>query len=140
MTPIRRAIALLLQHPQLGPVAVQVKPDWRRLRQPGIALLTDLLDLTQIQPNLTTAALIERWRDTEHFSGLNRLAEHDLSEARAAPQEELFGALRRLNECIREQEMEALFNKSRPSDLTDQEKDRLKRLLSRTGAAIGEHG
>jgi DNA primase len=134
MALVRRAIALLLQHPGLGPAAAKVNSDWRRLQQPDIALLAALLDLTQTQPNLSTAALVERWRDSKHFAGLSRLAEYDLSGAREAPQEELAGALRRLNEQLREQETESLFRKSRLSDMTEDEKARLKQLLSRSGA------
>jgi DNA primase len=134
MALVRRAIALLLQHPGLGPAAAKVNSDWRRLQQPDIALLAALLDLTQTQPNLSTAALVERWRDSEHFAELSRLAEYDLSGAQEAPQEELAGALRRLNEQFRGQETESLFSKSCLGDMTEDEKVRLKQLLSRSGA------
>lgn len=133
MTPVRRAIALLLQRPELGPLARDISADWRQLPQPGIALLATLLDLTQTPSNLTTGALIERWRDTEHFGGLSRLAEYDLSGAQEGPEEEFLGALQRLNRLYQNKELESLSRKSRPSDMTDEEKMRLKQLLNCAG-------
>ena len=39
-------------------------PDgWENLPLPGVNILTELLDLLRSEPNLTTGALLERWRD-----------------------------------------------------------------------------
>jgi DNA primase len=131
MTPVRWAIAILLQHPQLAASAAAGSGDWRRLQAPGIGLLAQLLDLAASHPNLTTAALIERWRESEHFVHLNKLVHYDLSGAEHGLEQELSGALERLNRQAREQETELLYSRSRPSEMTAEEKERLKALLQR---------
>lgn len=131
MTPVRLAIAILLQHPGLAPIASDAPADWRRSQAPGIALLGQLLDLALGQPNLTTAALIERWRDSEHFSHLNKLANYHLADLEHGLDDELLGALGRLSDQARDKETERLYSKSRLSDMTAEEKERLKQLLKR---------
>ncbi len=131
MTPVRMAIAILLQQPQLASSTENEASDWRHLQAPGIALLDQLLDLARSQPNLTTAALIEHWRDSEHFTHLNKLAHYHLAGMEQGLQQELLGALRRLSQQAREQETELLYSKTRLSDMTQEDKERLKRLLNR---------
>jgi DNA primase len=131
MTPVRWAIAILLQHPQLAIPAAAGSGDWRRLQAPGIGLLAELLDLTASHPNLTTAALIERWRESEHFVHLNKLAHYDLGGADQGLEQQLSGALERLNGQVRKQETALLYSRPRPSEMTEEERERLKALLQR---------
>jgi DNA primase len=76
--------------------------------------------------------IIERWRGTEHFTPLNILANWDITAAESDLEGELLGALKRLNHRALEQETERLYTKSRLSDLTTEERERLKSLLRRT--------
>jgi len=131
MTPVRWAIAILLQHPELAPAATAASDDWRRLQIPGIPLLTELLDLTESHPNLTTAALIERWRDSEHFVPLNKLAHYDFGGADQGLEQELLGALGRLNQQVHKREAELLYSSRRPSEMTAEAKEQLKALIQR---------
>ncbi len=62
-TPIRMAIALLLDNPRLVEVADTVEDDWKAWNTPGIPLLRQLLEIIHSQPTLNKAALLERWRD-----------------------------------------------------------------------------
>lgn len=130
-TPVRKAIAVVLQHPQTALVATQIEALWRTLDKPGIGLLTQLLELTQFQPTLSTAALVERWRDTEHFIPLNKLAQYDLSGANADPEKELIGALKRLNEQAREQEQERLFSRTTLAGMSEEDKAKLRALYAK---------
>ncbi len=130
MTPVRLAIAILLQRSHLASATENEGSDWRHLQAPGIALLGQLLDLALSQPNLTTAALIERWRDSEHFAHMNKLANYHLVGTEQGLRHELLGALRRLSQQTREQETELLYSKTRLSDLSQEDKERLKRLLN----------
>jgi DNA primase len=131
MTPVRRAIAILLQYPQLGAVAAALPGNWRRLPFPGIDLLAQLLDLTRTHPTLSTAGLVERWRDTEHFTPLNKLARQNLGSGEADPRHELAGTLELLNREVLEQENTPLLSKVRPSQMTEDEKQRLRQFLAR---------
>ncbi len=78
LTPMRKAIALLLQHPQLA----QSLDDTDRERLAGvdirgIDLLRECLELLQRKPDLGTASLLEHWRDTPHYQPMARLVQSD---------------------------------------------------------------
>ena len=79
ITPMRRAIGLLLQYPHL----VKVMPDAPELADadiPGISLLLTIQQRLQQEPGLTTAQLLEQWRDLPEHSILMTLAawEHQI--------------------------------------------------------------
>ena len=74
---VRHAISLLLQRPQLAAL-VQEPAQLAPLRLPGIALLLEMLELLHRQPNLSTSALLERWRGREEERHLATLAGHEL--------------------------------------------------------------
>jgi DNA primase len=71
-TLMRHAIALVLQHPQLASLA-----DGDEIESFDIAgapLLAKVLHLAAEMPNCTTGHLVERFRDTEHFGPIQKLA------------------------------------------------------------------
>jgi DNA primase len=128
-TPLRLAIALILQYPRLASAALSVAEDWRQLDRPGIALLAELLDLTAAYPEITTAGLLERWRDRDEYGQVARLADprlliHIPEEGRDA---ELAGALTRLNREANTLRTEMLFNRASTADWTEEERDMLRR-------------
>jgi DNA primase len=129
LTPLRLAIALLLQHPEISAQANEVTDHWRSLDRPGIGLLAQLLDLIATHPEIITAALLERWRDSDSYPHLQRLADPEL--LRHIPPEglgdELVGALRRLNAELAEAEAGRLFERTSPAQWTEEEKERLRR-------------
>lgn len=131
MSAVRLAITLLLQQPKLAVLAEEVAGDWRRLEQPGIELLEALLETLHAFPNLCTAALLERWEDREVATYLQKL----LVFAPATPEEgmpsELIGAFERLNQQFGDQEAERLARRSKPSEMTSEEKRQLLELLQR---------
>jgi DNA primase len=135
-TPLRLAIALILQYPRLASAAVAVAEDWRQLDRPGIGLLAELLDLTAAYPEITTAGLLERWRDRDQRGHMARLTDprlliHIPEEGLAA---ELAGALTRLNREATNVRTEMLFNRASTADWTEEEREMLRqRLLSPNG-------
>ncbi|MCU0836599.1 MAG: DNA primase [Chromatiaceae bacterium] len=133
LPPLRLAIALLLQHPELAPAAVAEPDDWRALERPGVSLLAELIDLVAAYPGLSAGALLERWRDSEQYNHLQRLADpallrHIPAEGREA---ELLGALGRLVAEMRDATTASLLTRATPSQLTEEEKAQMRRLLSR---------
>ena len=132
LNPVRLAIALLLRKPALGGTK-DLPTEWRHMDAPGIALLSQLLELTRDQPNLTSAQLIERWRGQEAFPHLEKL--WVLSEELPTPPDgaaaEFVGALCRLDEQFVEQETEMLLERVRQGDASEPEKQRLTALLNR---------
>jgi len=129
LTPLRLAIALLLQHPGVSEQAGGIPNDWRRLDRPGISLLSQLLDFVTAYPEMTTGALIERWRGSESYPHLGRLADPSLLSHIPAEGlgDEFVGALRRLNAELAEAEAGRLFERTSPSQWTEEEKERLRR-------------
>lgn len=71
-TLMRHAIMLVLQHPQLAPSADL--DEIKDLDIAGAPLLSEVIHLAAEIPQCTTGHLIERFRDTEHFGSIQKLA------------------------------------------------------------------
>lgn len=125
-TPIRMAIALLLDSPHLHTIADNVENDWQKWDAPGIFILKQLLEIIRSQPTLNKAALLERWRDTEHFNHLNKLADYRFDLPGMDLEAELRDALLKLNRQFHKISRPQPGN-LRPSELPDDLLDELKR-------------
>jgi DNA primase len=138
ITPVRLALSLLLAEP---PLAGQVN-DWTFLRGspvPGADLLAQVIETLKNTPNLTTAALLERWRASDEGRFLLKLAQWrpPLGDE-AAPARMLNDAISRLRGMHDEQRATALLDKAAHEPLSDAEKKDLKRLLAaRSGVDRG---
>ncbi len=73
VTPVRRAITLLIQHTELASQAEGLEP-LRELTIPGVEFLVELLEALKKQPHLTTGGVIEKFRDHPQGRYLERLA------------------------------------------------------------------
>jgi DNA primase len=132
MSQVRLAVALLLQQPRLAALA----PDPQRFANfqlPGLDLLIGLVRVLQEHPDLSTAALLERWRDTEQGSHLMRLAQWQ----HPVPEEGLEAEFSRILERIHaegiEQRQSRLIERSRAGEeLTVEEKREWQQLFSST--------
>ncbi|MEJ2060485.1 MAG: DNA primase [Gammaproteobacteria bacterium] len=134
VTPVRVAIACLLSDPELA--APPMDLDYlRNLEIPGVDLLHDLLETLRSSPHLTTAALLERWRDTPQGPHLAKLAGWSPEGMAEVGAEVLFrDALQQLARQADIQRTEVLLAKSRrPEGLTSEEKSELQRLFKRRG-------
>ncbi|MET0061119.1 MAG: DNA primase [Candidatus Thiodiazotropha endolucinida] len=125
-TPIRMAIALLLDCPHLYTIADSVEKDWQKWDAPGISILKQLLEIIRSQPTLNKAALLERWRDTEHFNHLNKLAKYGFDLPGMDQEAELRDALLKLNAQFHKNSRPQPGN-LRPSELSDDLLNELKR-------------
>jgi DNA primase len=130
-----RAIALLMQHPQLARQCPDLDPAWRAPQTPGAELFGKILDLLRIEPNLTTAVLLERWRGAEEGAHLARAAALNLAIPEGDEEQEFLGAVQRLTEQYKERELERLLEKSSTTAVTAADKQRLMQLLSARSAA-----
>jgi len=131
--PIRRAVALLVQHPEVA--QLELPDGWQRLESPGISLLQELIDAARAQPAIRSAGLVERWDDPATRQLLGKLAVLDLGILEDAP-DQFIGTLRSLCAEQRRGEREALLTKSRTSALTDDEKQRLRELYQPPAAKL----
>jgi DNA primase len=124
---VRRAITLLLNQPSAGS-----KLDVEKLAgvsRRGIDLLQDLIETVQVEPNITTAGLLERWRHDEQGRHLGKLA------ALEVPDDEDFDAGEELAACLeqlavagRRERIDLLIEKQRLSQLSDEERAELRQL------------
>lgn len=136
LTLARRAIALILQHPPLATLALTCPTEWQSLQQHDINLLVQLINILQLQPNLTTAVLVERWRDTPEFAEINHLVQYGLQDSDADLHQELLGVFNRLNILANNQHQPLLPRGSRPSNLTAEQKAQIKQSLERTPPSL----
>ena len=125
---IRRAIALLLNHPAAG--ANLDTENLSGLKRPGTGLLIRLIETARAEPNITTAGLVERFRHDDEGRHLGKLAAAEL------PLEEDFDAgaelahcLTRLGQTANEDRIEFLIQKQRDGSLDDDGIAELRRLL-----------
>ncbi len=128
MKPVHRAIALLLQYPELAR-AEDLPQGWRKGDSRGVKILSKLLDILHTNPTYTTAVLVEHWKEDDIRHHLGKLAMAELMVF--DDQEEQFrGCLQRLEKAARQNSASKLRRKLRPSDMTEEEKNLLRQLYS----------
>lgn len=131
LTPMRRAIALLLDDPRLAPNALSQPDVWREVENPGSRLLSELLTVISREPDISSVALCERWRDTEQANVVAQLSNSGLvahipAEGRA---QELIGAIQRLNRDGVAARRQRLLAKASEGGLTAEERTQLRQSL-----------
>ncbi len=141
-SPVRNAIALLLHHPRLAARVTEVG-DLAALHLPGIPILLELLDVLKMHPDLTTGAIIERFRESEHGPALEKLLErtHPMLETEVAVniEAEFDGSLDRLRQEVHAQRTDALLGKEQAEGLNETERAELSKLLAKK-ANLDEFG
>ncbi|PSJ41407.1 DNA primase [Zobellella endophytica] len=137
LTPLRRAIALVLQYPAAA-ARLPAMPELHELSLPGIELLVELLAQVQRQPGMSTAQLLEHWRGHGSEQALSRLAmAEELFAGEHIEQElqDIFVVL--INEFLAKR-IETLQQKSKsPQGLTPAEKQELLLLLTESKGSMG---
>lgn len=120
MTPMRRAIAMLVQYPELGQ-ELPVHQELAALDIAGVDLLLALHEYTA-NTKLTTAQLLEHWRGHQHEKALRQLArwEHNMDPELIA--QEFADIYVFLIDRFVEQRASELLQKEKTAPLTKQEK------------------
>ncbi|PIQ38317.1 MAG: DNA primase [Lysobacterales bacterium CG17_big_fil_post_rev_8_21_14_2_50_64_11] len=126
---VRSVIALLVQQPSL---AASLQPPYlfAALRQPGIALLVELIALIQSRPEISSGSLLEQFAGRDEAAALNKLALLDIPGSPASWVIEFADALAQLNRQTLAQRIGELQLRQRDPGLNDAEKDELRALLS----------
>ena len=123
-SPVRMAITILVQHPSLHS-EVKEFDKLALLSKPGASILLELLETLHAQPHLNTAALLERSRDTEYASHLQKLAMQSLGFEAEALKHELIGLVQQLQqEAVADRQ--AYLTKKSFSELSEAEKQEIK--------------
>ncbi|WP_116474335.1 DNA primase [Zobellella maritima] len=137
LTPLRRAIALVLQYPAVA-ARLPAMVELTELSLPGIELLLELLDQVRRHPDMSTAQLLEHWRGHSAEQALARLAMAEELFAGDNIEQELQDIFVVLINGYLAQRIETLQQKSNsPQGLTPTEKQELLLLLteSKSGSA-----
>ena len=122
---VRRAIQILLHHP--GAARGGKSPaGLADARQRGVPLLEELLGMLRANPELGTAALMERFRERPEGPHLERLLTEELLIGPDAAEQEFAACLARLAARGREDRLEALVEKARDGTLSDAEREELR--------------
>ncbi len=119
-TPIRLAIALLLQRPALASAVGNVER-YRGHQIPGLDLLAELLALTKAEPQLTAGAILERFRDSRHENALWKLVTWEHLVPEDGLEKEFTDALLRIEGLIAEQRLQYLNERLQQGLLTADE-------------------
>jgi DNA primase len=130
---VRRALTLLLHYPEVAK-NLNVE-DLAGIERPGIDLLRDLIETIQAEPTMTTAGLLERFRNHDEGRHLGKLAAVEI------PDDEEFDPVAELADCVRQlalagarDRIDILIEKQRLELLSNAEKDELRTLGRRTGS------
>ncbi|MBI2787004.1 MAG: DNA primase [Legionella longbeachae] len=127
-TPIRIAIALLLQHPEIyAKSREQINISLLDAQEQEILL--KLLNQLAANPKANTATLIESWRNHPYFDSINRLAAWDHQVPEQELIKEFIDIVLFLQKQNRELTIRQLINKSHQQGLNDTEKILLQNLL-----------
>ncbi|NYZ61479.1 DNA primase [Luteimonas deserti] len=133
---VRHAIALLLQKPGMAAALPPPYP-FVALRQPGIELLTELIALGSVRPDISTGMLLAHFEAREEAPALQKLASQTLPGDEAIWQAELHDVITQLNRQVVQQRIDALLDLQRAGALDPAGKQELRDLLARVGGAPG---
>lgn len=128
-SPVRLAIALLLQHPQLA--EDNPLPDsLAKTELAGVPLLVQLWDEIKSSPHITTAQILEHWQAKPEIKALAKLAMWELVIPESGIHQEFAGAIHKIEEIAREKTIQALMDKAAQHVITDSDKQLLMKLLA----------
>jgi DNA primase len=129
---VRQAVRLLLHFPQIAAdIPEQRLHRIRTLDEPGIEVLSALIEELRITPVHSTAQVLERWRGRPGEPHLAKLAALEaMVKDAAAAQRELDEALGRLQQEALRRQLDQLLEKDRNMGLSKEEKLELQQLMS----------
>ncbi len=132
-SPIRQAINLIVQKPALA-ANIAEAAFLQDLDLPGAKLLHELLEIVRNDPQINTAALLERWRDKPEQVHLMKLAENQLPGDDQGLEEELQDIILYLQRQLKMQRWHFLQEKLTFSGLDEEELIEWNQLLNENNA------
>ncbi len=128
----RDAIALLLQHPGLAK-ASEIPEYFASASIQGLPLLHALYRTVRENPDISSSALLERWRDKEDFSILQKLIQRNVrgTDEKSEQLAVFSDAIQRLIQKYHDERFDTLETKLKQSGLNEAELEEYKALLRR---------
>ncbi len=128
--PTLTTLRTLLHHPELAQKVEDVS-HFAAEDDIYVQLLVALLGTLQKNPRLRSLQLIARWHGTDQGRLLRALAEKEWLISADNLEQQFFDTINSLVARQRERHLESLLRKARQSELSAEEKDQLRNLLSR---------
>ena len=126
-TPVRLAVAAILHQPSLA-LDIDSIAHLETCDLPGVPLLTKIIKIWKLEPSLSHAALIERFRDQPEEQQIQRLMSWVLP-ALAEPTQALEDALSWIKRKTQTSRVQELIDKQSTDGLTEDERQEFKNLL-----------
>lgn len=127
-TPMRLVIAILLQHPEVyANCSAKIQDIISQGYKPKVLL--EIINHIASNPNINTAGLVEKWRDTPIFATINELAGFAHKVPLDALDKEVVDIIGFISRQDSENKIQQLIEKSRKVSLTEPERKELQSLL-----------
>jgi DNA primase len=126
--PLRLALALIIQYPRLAQSIDKPLPP---LTHAGFTLLTEIIEIINRSPHITTGGIHEQWRDKPAAAVIAQLAhwQHHIPEE--GIESEFLGAIRQLTLASYDAKIDHLLSKSAQQGLSTEEKQLLATWISK---------
>ncbi|TKS53101.1 DNA primase [Luteimonas yindakuii] len=128
---VRTAITLLLQRPALA-LDTPDQAQLAGLRQPGVPLLVELIDLVHARPDISTGMLLQHFEGRDEAASLHKLATSEIPGDAESWRQDFAGAVAQLVKQTKQQRVDDLMLKWReggsPSALNAEEHSELREL------------
>ncbi len=125
---VRSAIVRLLHKPSMA-LSIEAPYVFNGLRQPGVELLSELLDIVHQRPDITTGVLLEHFAEREELAALQKLAMQELPGDEDSWRTELLDAVHQMERQLLQQRLDELQEKQRSIGLDEADKYELRALL-----------
>jgi DNA primase len=129
--PIRLALTLLVQHPYLAGLALEL-PAAAHL--PGLVFMNQLIDMIKQNLQMTTGTLLEYWRGQKEERFVAKLAHWEHSVPETGIEQEYRGALRQIHTLASDNDINRLLAKAAQEGLSAEEKAELAACIARKKA------
>jgi len=128
----RDAIALLLQHPELAK-ETDLAGFFATASIQGFSLLYALYQTARDNPEISSSALLERWRDKKDFESLHKLIQRNVfgTDEKSSQLIVFNDAIQRLTMKYEDERFEILESKLKQGGLSETELEEYKSLLTR---------
>lgn len=130
---VRKAIELILYQPSLA-LEISVPTSREHCELPGVTLLTEIIELIQQKPELSTGALLEHWREHSEGRYLYKLASWTPHLESLELQADLQGHMRDIQLQFIEKRIDFLNSEQAQRQLSDVEKREYGELLLQSHA------
>lgn len=138
MTPVRRAMQLLMNQPRLAD-NIHETQELHSAGSAGAQILAESIEFFQKNPTYNAATLLERWRDKPEAAGLQRLAAHTTrgedENLRREFEECVRSIIRETANIGRRERCDALLARLQHGPLGEAEQQELQTLLREIGSS-----